>query len=295
MHSNGKKLQSSWPHERSWLDRLFWLGVMVSLGVLSSTASAQLVIVGGRTVPSVFAGEARPIEITLRNPTTQPVHADLRTRVYQTTTATAVQLYERPWKPLSVLPGQTVIEYAAFDFPAVKAATPFVVQWLEGTNKVIGTIEILAYPLDLLKALRPLAGEEPLGVFDPQNQLKPLLKAASVDYQDLEDTGLEDHHGKLAIIGPFQSKAQMPEEVGNKIKKMAAKGVAVVWMQPPPEKRQALKPSFYTVLEGKGSVVVVQADLIANLPEDPQAQLNLIHFARLALNTEPLRLPYLSP
>jgi hypothetical protein len=147
----------------------------------------------------------------------------------------------------------------------------------------------------LLKDLKPLAGDEPLGVFDPQNQLKPLLKAATVEYQDLENSGLEDYPGKLAIIGPFQSKAQIPEEAGNRIKKMAAKGVAVVWMQPPPEKRQALKPSFYTVPEGKGSVVVVQAALIDNLPENPQAQLNLVHFARLALHPELPRLPSLSP
>jgi hypothetical protein len=166
---------------------------------------------------------------------------------------------------------------------------------VEGTNKLAGTTEVLVYRPDLLKDLKPLAGEEPLGVFDPQNQLKPLLKAAGVECQDLEDTGLEDYHGKLAIIGPFLSKAQMPVEAGDKIKKMAMSGVAVVWVLPPPERRQEAKPSFYTVPEGKGSVVVVQAGLMANLPENPQAQLGLVHFARLALHPEPPRLPYLQP
>jgi hypothetical protein len=143
----------------------------------------------------------------------------------------------------------------------------------------------------LLKNLKPLAGEDPLGVLDPQNQLKPLLKAATVECQDLEDTTLEDYHGKLAIVGPFQSRAQMREGLPNRIKALAQKGVAVVWIQPPPEKRQALKPSFYTVPEGKGAVVVVQSNLAAGLAERPQAQLDLIYFCKLALAPEPLGLP----
>ena len=260
-----------------------------------SAACAQLQVLPDKEPQRVFAGDGRRIAVLFHNAGGSPVTADLHTRLYQTSLATAVLLSEAPWKKLEVLSGQTVFESAILTFPAVKAETRFAIQWVEGTNKLTGTSEVLVYPPDLLKDLKPLAGEEPLGVFDPQNKLKPLLKAAAVECQHLEDTGLEDYHGKLAIIGPFQSKAQMPEEVGDKIKKMAAKGVAVVWMQPPPEKRQELKPSFYTVPEGKGSVVVVQADLVASLPEDPQAQLSLIHFARLALHPEPLRLPYLSP
>jgi hypothetical protein len=243
----------------------------------------------------VFAGEGRQLAILFHNPGGSPLTANLRTRLYQTTSATAVLLSEAPWKKLEVLPGQTVCETANLTFPAVKAETRFAVQWVQGTNTLAGKTEVLVYPPDLLKDLKPLVGEEPLGVFDPQNQLKPLLKTAGVECQDLEDTGLEDYQGKLAIIGPFQSKALIPEEAGNKIKKLAAKGVALVWMQPPPEKRQELKPSFYTVPEGKGAVVVVQAALIAKLPENPQAQLNLVHFARLALRPESPRLPALSP
>jgi hypothetical protein len=205
-------------------------------------------------------------------------------------------LGEAPWKKLPVLPGQTVLESATLTFPSVKAETRFLVQWLEGTNTLIGTTEVLVYPPDLLKELKPLLGEEPLGVFDPQNQLKPLLKAAAVECQDLEDTGLENFHGKLAIIGPFSTRAQMRESHANRsVKALAQKGAAVVWIQPPPAKRAQLKPSFYTVPEGKGAVVVVQPDLVANLAVSPQAQLNLIQFARVALHPEPAQLPNLTP
>jgi hypothetical protein len=188
-----------------------------------------------------------------------------------------------------------VLESAVLTFPRVKAETRFLVQLLDGADKVIGVTEVLVYPPDLLKDLRPLAGEEAIGAFDPQNRLKPLLKAAAVDYQDLEDTGLEAYSGKLAVIGPFQSRAQMWKGLSGQVKALALKGAGVVWIQPPPEKHQCLKPSFCSVLEGKGAVVVAQAGLVANLTDNPEAQLNLIQLARLALHPEPPRLPHQTP
>ena len=256
-----------------------------------SLTHAQLQALPDKDAQCVFVGEGRTITVLLHNPSSSPVTADLRTRLYQASSATAVSLGETPWKKLTILPGQTVLESATLAFPSIKAETRFVIKWLEGKNEVIGTTEVMVYPPDLLKSLKPLAGEDPLGVLDPQNQLKPLLKAVAVECQDLEDTALEDYHGKLAIIGPFQSKAQLREDLPNRIKALARRGVAVVWIQLPPEKRHALKPSFYTVPEGKGAVVVVQSNLAAGLAERPQAQLNLIDLCKLALAPEPLGLP----
>lgn len=270
--------------------------VLFLAAVAPSIARAQLQTLPDPEAQRVFAGEGRKLTVLLHNASGSPVEADLRTRLYQASSATTVPLGEAPWKKLGVLPGQTLLESATMTFPPVKAETRFLVQWLEDTNKAAGTTEVFVYPPDLLKGLKPLAGEEPLGVLDPQNQLKPLLRAVAADFQDLEDTGLEDYHSKLAIIGPFQTKAQMRESLVNRsVEALARRGAAVVWIQPPPEKRQELKPSFYAVPEGKGAVVVVQAHLVANLAEKPQAQLNLIQFARLALHSEPLQLPRLTP
>jgi len=261
-------------------------------------ARAQLQALPGKKPQRVFAGEARPITVRLHNPGVSLVDSDLHTRLYQATSAIAVPLGEVPWKKLTVLPGQVVLESAALSFPAVKAETRFVVQWLEGANRLMGTTEVLVYPLDLLKALKPLTEEEPLGVFDPLNYLKPLLEAARVECKDLEDTGLEDYRGKVVIVGPFRSKAQMRESLANRsVKALAEKGVAVIWIQPPPqeEERPAFKPSFYTVTEGKGTVVVVQPDLVADLAGSPQGQLHLIQLAQVALHPEPLQFPDLTP
>jgi hypothetical protein len=259
------------------------------------TAGAQVQVLPDKEPQQVFAGEGRTISVLLHNPAPQAVSAKLRLKLFQASSATAIPLSEAAWRKMEVLPSQTVLDSATLDFPAVKAETRFVVQWLEDTNRIAGTTDVLVYPTNLLKELKPLAAEEPLGVFDPQNHLKPLLKAARVEFQDLEDTGVEDYRGKLVIAGPFATKPPSADTLAARFQALARKGVAVVWMQPPPQKRGGLKPSFYTVPEGKGAVMVVQADMVAGLRQSPKAQLNLIQLARLALAPEPPRLPYLLP
>jgi hypothetical protein len=268
---------------------------LVLAAVLVLPARAQLQLLTNAEPQRAFGGVGTEIRVRFHNLDNSPATASLRTRLYQASSAIAAPSGETPWKSLTVLPGQTVLESALLTFPQVKAETHFLVQWLAATDKVIGVTEVLVYPPDLLKDLKPIAGEEGIGVFDPQNQLKPLLKTANVEYQDLEDNGLESCSGKLAIIGPFQSRAQAREGLSGRVKALASKGVGVVWIQPPPEKHELLSPSFYSLVEGKGAIVVVQASLVVNLTGSPQAQLNLLRLAGLALHPEPPRLPDQTP
>ena len=254
-------------------------------------ACAQLQLLPDKEAQRVFAGDARKITVTWHNAGDKSAGAEVRARLYQASSATAAPLSEKAWKKIEILPGQTVFEPASLDFPAVNAETRFLIQWLEGTNQVIGKTEVLVYPTNLLAELKPLLGEDTLGVLDPNNALKPLLKQNHVEFSDLGETAPEDFQGKLAIIGPFSTKAQMREGLAQTIQKIARKGVAMVWMQPPPGPKDAIKPSFYIVPEGKGSIVVVQADLVANPAGSPQSQLNLVYFCKLALNPMPFFLP----
>jgi hypothetical protein len=254
-------------------------------------ARSQLQLLPDREPQRMFAGDARKITVTWHNAGNLAVNTEMRMQFYQTSSATAAPLSEKAWKKIEILPGQTVLESASLDFPAVNAETRFLIQWLEATNHVIGKTEVLVYPTNLLAELKTLVGEENWGVLDPNNELKPLLKQNHVEFSDLGETALEDFQGKLAIIGPFSTKAQMREGLAQTIQKIARKGVAVVWLQPPSGPKDPIKPSFYIVPEGKGSVVVVQADLVARLPENPRSQLNLVYFCKLALNPTPYFLP----
>jgi hypothetical protein len=264
-----------------------WLGV----------ARAQLQLITDTAAQCVFAGDARKITVVWHNVGDKAVDAEMRTRLYQTSSATSVLLNEWRWKQLQVLAGQTVIESASLNFPTIKAETRFLIQWLEGTNKVAGTTEVFVYPTNLLEQLKPLAGENEtgLGVLDPSNQLKLLLKKLAVKFVDLEEAELDDFSGKLAIVGPGSPGDSEGTGLGGPIGRLAKKGMAVVWIQSPSKKRDKLWPSYYSVPESRASVIVVEPALIADLSGNPQSQLNLIYFCQLALHPQPPALPDLSP
>jgi hypothetical protein len=113
---------------------------------------------------------------------------------------------------------------------------------------------------------------------------------------DLGNTILENFRGKLAIVGSFESKTQMDPMLPSKIKTLAENSVAVVWVQPSPNgsfcsEREELQPSFYEVPENQHAAIIVQPEMVANLAGNPQSQLNLIYFCKLALRPQPLTLP----
>jgi len=196
-----------------------------------------------------------------------------------------------------VLPLQTVLESVRLDFPPVKSETKFIVQWVENSNHIIGKTEVLVYPTNLLHELKLMMdeNEDNLGVLDQHNQLKPALKQSAIRFIDLAETGMDSFHGKLAIIGPSGPDDPEWRGLADRISRMARRGTPAVWIQSPPPKRDEIRPSFYTVPENTNAVVMVQPELVADLPGNPQSQLNLIFFCRQALNPRPPALPELTP
>jgi len=240
----------------------------------------------------VFAGEAREIPVSWHNPGSQSLSADLRCRLYQTSTSLAVPFDEQAWKHIELPAGQTIAEIAAVKFPSVRAETTFLVQWLAETNRVVGTSEVLVYPTNLLAELALLLNpSNTLGVLDLDNLLKPSLRRNGVAFVDLGNRSLDEFSGTLAIVGPSPARTRMRGDLAVSVRKLAQRGVAVVWFLPPPGTRDPLAPSFYVVPAGLGAVLVAQDSLVAGFADDPQAQLNLIQLCQRALNPAPWSLP----
>src|ERR1041384_6160933 len=109
------------------------LNILMLLAVAGwlSEARAQLEIANKSASQCIFSGAAKNISVTLRNPGSEIFANEVRVRLFQTSSSTAVQLGDVTWKKIQVLPRQTVLELAQLDFPAVKAETKFLVQWLE--------------------------------------------------------------------------------------------------------------------------------------------------------------------
>jgi hypothetical protein len=265
-----------------------------------AAAGINLQFLPGAEPPCVFGAGLREISLIVSNADNARFDGRIHAQIFQASSATALSLGEIPWKRLQVLPRQTVLESARLDFPAVKAETCFLVQWRDDSGQVLGSTSVLVYPADLFSTLRSQLCETNFGVLDPDNQLKPLLKARDVSFKDLGEMKLDDFCGRLAIIGPFASPAQVPEGLANRIKAIAKKNVAVVWIQPPAPpsasrplgwEREKIQPSFYCIQKSQTAVVIVQSALVSRLAENPQSQVALIYFCGLALAPQPLALP----
>ena len=136
--------------------------------------------------------------------------------------------------------------------------------------------------------------EDNLGVLDPHNQLKPALKHSGIHFVDLEQTEMDSFHGKLAMVGPCGPDDPEWRGLADRIARLAKNGTPVVWIQLPPPKRDKMWPSYFMVPENTNAVVMVRPELVADLPDHPQSQLNLIYFCKLAMQPEPFRLPELT-
>lgn len=275
-----------------------WLPVLM-LAALPQWADGQLTLRQDSEPMSVFCGGAKTISTTWHCAGEKPFSIDARLRLLLASASTAAPVAETPWKRLEILPGQTVLETAQANFPEVRAATPFVIQWIGESNQVLGASQLTVYPANLLAELAPLAAGTPIGLFDPQNALKPLLKSVKQEYVDLEESNFENFTGRLAIAGPFTNRTQLRKNLGLQIEALVKRGVGAVWLLPPMDRdetrREPIAPSFYSLPQNGVALVVAQAFLTRDLADNPQAQLHLIQFAKLALHPEPPRIPFTEP
>jgi hypothetical protein len=249
------------------------VNTLVAIGLLCPLiVSAQLELVPDEQMPAVFARRPQKIRMIFHNSSNETAEANVQTRLRQLSFGSAMPVSDaQPWKRLRVLPQQTVLETYRATFPAVRAATQFQIEWLG-----IGRTDVMVYPADLLNKLSALAGEKPLGVLDPDNQLHPSLKEAGIDFTDLET---ESADARLALV--WSNANELPEFITKRVKD----GMAVVWIRKP------TSTAAYAVRLGTGAVVVASTSSVSPLADSPTAQLNLIRFAELALEPEALRLP----
>jgi hypothetical protein len=260
--------------------------ILVAVWGAPAVAAPPLELVSAE-VQAVFAGSNRVVNLCWHNSGNAIEETDIKSRMMQVTSATAVCVGEAPWKKLQVLPGQSVLDTATLAFPQVRAKTRFLVQWTDSNSNVLGSTEVFAYPTNLLTELGVLVNhnEGALGVYDPENELKPLLKNCNVGFVDLENMTAENFRGKLAIVGGFTSKPGVKSLVTSQVKKLAENGVAVVWVKSSEQSPDCdePEPSFYSVTKNQVATVISQPAMVTGLAENPHSQLNLIYFCELAL------------
>jgi len=255
----------------------------------SLAAEAPLVLLPTPGPQHVFGGGKRALPFQWRNPGEKLATVEIHCALFQASSTTAMPVGRVPWKTLSVLPGQTVLESALVELPAVRAETGCVLKWVDTNNTVLGTTKLRVYPTNLLHELEAVA---PVGIYDPGNLLKPIFKAGELEFVDLQET--ESFTGKLVIALPVGAEPDAAARLKTRLKAFAREGVAVVFFRVvDPQPNEIPMPSYYLVRDGRGAIVVAPASAISNLANDPLAQLQLLHFSRFALRPETMPVPEL--
>jgi hypothetical protein len=257
--------------------------------VLASSGFAEIKIVPLK-VGSLFAFPgADAIEVVVSNSGSALFTDDIQTRVYQGSSATMMPIAPaKTWKKIEVAPGKRLIESVGVDYPSVTSATTFQVQFLDGAKKVVGKVGVQVLPADVLKQLSTLNGNKPVGIYDPENQLKPVLSRLHVDFDDLQnDPAFDAFHGKFLIAGPFSSLDKVNESLRARVSAKLKQSCSVVWLLPP-----QLQAPFGSVClsEENASEVVLHDVAFKELAHSASAQFNLLRSVHFALDPQKLSL-----
>lgn len=266
---------------------LAWIAAVF---IAACSAQAQVEVLPDRPAPSVFGAGARPVTFRLRNAATQTVEVNLRHQLFQASASTLAPLGEgKPWKSLALAPGQTTLETFEVELPAVRGETLFQIAWFDG-NRKIGTTPVRVFPDGILKLLGPIAGDKPVGLVDPEGQLKPALDPLpTTELNEAED--ILSAEVSLILVAPMPPKSR-PAGLAAALKKKAARGPGIVWLQPPaPREPSDWTPPVFVVDEGAGHIVVANASLVADLSASPRAQQSLVRLAEIAAGRRKLELP----
>jgi hypothetical protein len=273
------KMATGWARNRGF--------VIPFIGILSCwNACAELKVVPLRSkMPLLFGGGTRSVEMAFENPTEKPIEVVVRTRVFQVSENVTVPVGTvREWKKLQVAGRQTVIESTPVELPEVKTESRFLLQWMDQDAKPLASIHMFVYPTNVLLELGSFCQKKPLGIFDPADDLKPVLKALRLEFEDLEDRGLAYYDGPLAILGPFLERTQMPETLPKTIQDKVEKGTTIVWIQP--ATIRGWEPRTRFVHRGTGVAAITEASNASGFSRSAEAQLNLLRLVRLAMKPE---------
>lgn len=235
----------------------------------------------------VFGGVPQRLSAQFQNESTNEIaSAPVRYRLYQASSSTVVPVSSATeWRTISVGHGQVVTEVFAYNFPAVRAESTFHLVWFDGERK-LGTTRVRVFPENLLSSI---SNTPQSGIVDPSGYFSNTL--ASVGLQQLRDADeIGVFEGKLILVAPIY-EADRVNGLTEALKRRAASGVGVVWLQSAPSSDRASVLPAYVVGHGEGRFVIAQEVLVNNLASSPLAQLRLLELIDLALGRKKLGLP----
>lgn len=242
---------------------------------------------------AVFGGATRWVPVKFHNRSNQTVTEEMRIQMLQASSATAAPTgASAPWKRLTLLSRQTILEQAAVELPVVRGPTRFLLR-ISNPETLLGVVEVWAYPSNLLAELGTLLDGQPLLLSGVDESWKTLLTAAGVRTQGFAEVVSSERFSKLAILGPIAKSAE-DFALAHAVSLLANEGAGVIWIKSAPTPDGMTEPSYALLKARRTAVVVAQDYTLTNLATDPWAQARLVRMARIATGHDLSAMPNLT-
>lgn len=249
--------------------------LLLLFAVAGSLTGAEMEMLPAIPV-AAFGGGTRILEVAFRNNSDHPVEAEIRKEVFQSTSATAVQIIKVPlWKKLRLHARQTALEEVSLDLPVVRAETRFLVRFIH-RETVLGQRDVWVYPSNVLTELNSILAGAPLTLDAVPAGWKEILTTAGVNVFECPPHPLTVPTNRIALLGPSaEARGEVMPAGGGiiQIRKLATPDAFIA-------------PAYELVCSKGYTKVVAQESALVNLSGDPWAQLRLLRMARLAAGGE---------
>ena len=253
-----------------------------------SLRSAEIELAPGAT-PCVFGGGLREVPVEFRNRSDQTLSRKLSYRLLQISSGSLMPLGAvSDWKSLAIGPGQGVTDVVRLELPSVRVPTRFQLAWTEGGRR-LGTLALQVVPEQLLGSLNGPAEEPALGLIDPSGCFTNALRGVRLELL-AEAESIAAFPGRLILVAPV-SAGDRVAGLAKALKRRAAAGTGVVWVQPARAAASDVVPSAYVIEEGEGRLVIAEEELVRDLAGSASAQLHLLRLTDLATGRRKLQVP----
>jgi len=253
---------------------------------LAVSVQAQLEFPPESAAAIVFGGEPQTVSVRVHSRAAiDPVVTNserkdvaVRFRLFQESSGVAVPLGPaQPWKRLSILPGQTLLETVSVEFPPVKRATDGLVRWETEEGQGLGSTRVRLVPTNLVAELKPLTSGGPMGVVNASTAMTGLFEGAGLAVEDLTDLP-QRQEAHVIVVMPGELVETQPALLARRIRSWVESGRTVLWFKSDPS---AWTSTLAERRPGQGSLVTVDAGMVERL-DTAEAQWRLVNLVRWA-------------
>jgi len=189
------------------------------------SAVAQVRLTVDRESDVVFGGQEERVQIGFIHSDPEAIRVELGFRLWQSAASTAIPLGPSETFRILDLPPRVECRFQVpVTFPEPDDSAEFVVQWIVG-ERSLGASRVLVIPRDHLRRWAQRHRDRDLWIYDPAEELKPVLKEFDVPFLDLLTMSGPPAGRGLLILGPFEKSNRdevVPEFVGIAETKAAA-------------------------------------------------------------------------